>query len=71
MSARETALAEARAIIKRIKHISPAGAQQEARAMVDHLETDERVTVARWVRALADALRASGPVKAAPAKGKR
>lgn len=64
MSARETALAEARAIIKRVKHISPAGAQQEARAMVDHLETDERVTVARWVRALADALRATGPTRA-------
>lgn len=67
MSARDDALAEARGIIRRVKHISPAGADQEARALVEHLETEERVTLARWVRAFANGLRSIGPT----AKGKK
>lgn len=67
MSAREDALREAREVLRRVRHLSPDAARQEARHLVEHLETGERVTLARWVRALADALRTNGPLS--PTKG--
>lgn len=42
--------------IARVRHVSPAGARQEAVALVEHLPHADRATLRVWVRALARAL---------------
>lgn len=56
--------------IGRVRHVSPAGARQEAVALVKQLQHADREVLRVWVRAIASALGPASAPASAPASSR-